>query len=305
MTSETELVTFIRTLLGAGLIITNVSTKPNFTVVNAERFDEFRLSSRYVFVYCTSGVLSKADCSTIDKLVEETHAALVIAGDAETRPTSGVVLSKQDLLARLGGAVSSLLPLEPDYPAQLVTLSSNHLPNGLKGTPDDLFESYVHAGLQFLLRGRVLRFGQERRFEALPDGMAISGTAPIILYDCKAAASGYEITKDTLRQFSDYIDDYQTRYETYLGRPYAFLVVSSSFQELSTLQQRSNEMYSDCQVPLVCMTAQTLADCIGLFTDRPRYRMAVDWRRIFVPPRVESSAVTKELTARTKDNIIR
>jgi hypothetical protein len=54
MTSQTELVTFIRTLLGAGLTITNVSTKPNFTVVNAERFDEFKLSSRYVFIYCTS-----------------------------------------------------------------------------------------------------------------------------------------------------------------------------------------------------------------------------------------------------------
>ncbi len=305
MTSQTELVTFIRTLLGAGLTITNVSTKPHFTVVNAERFDEFKLSSRYVFVYCTSGALSRADCRTINKLVEETHAALVIAGEVEERPIIGAVLSKQDLLARLGGAVSSLLPLEPDYPGQLALLSSNHLPTGLTGTPDDLFESYVHTGLQFLLRGRVLRFGQERRFEALPDGMVINSAAPIILYDCKAAASGYEITKDTLRQFTDYINDYHTRYESYLGRPHAFLVVSSSFQEPSTLQQRSNELYADCQVPLVCMTARTLADCIGLFADRPRHRMAVDWRRIFVPPQVETSSVKKELAARTKDSVIR
>jgi hypothetical protein len=305
MTPQTELATFIRTLLGAGLTITNVSTKPNFTVVNAERFDEFRLSSRYVFVYCTSGALSRADCRTINKLVEETHAALVIAGDTEERPITGAVLSKQDLLSRLGGAVSSLLPLEPNYPAELVILSSNHLPNGLKGTPDDLFEAYVHAGLQFLLRGRVLRFGQERRFEALPDGMVINSAAPIILYDCKAAASGYEITKDTIRQFTDYVNDYQTRYESYLGRPHAFLAVSSSFQESSTLQQRSNELYADCQVPLVCMTAHTLADCIGLFAECPRHRMAVDWRRIFVPPQVETSGVKKELVARTKDSVIR
>jgi hypothetical protein len=233
VTYNNEVPTFIRTLVGAGLTIKNVSTKPTFIVVSAERFDEFGIPTNYLFVFCTSGVLSLGDCRTMGKLANENRASLVIAGGAEQIPTSGVLITKEELLAKLGGPVSSLLPLEPNYSSQLVTLSSNQLPAGLVGKPDDLFELYVHSGLQFLLRGRVLRYGQERRFEALPDGVVVNSSAPLMLYDCKAAASGYEITKDSLRQFADYVRDFRSRYEQYLGRAHAFLAVSSSFQETS------------------------------------------------------------------------
>jgi hypothetical protein len=52
------------------------------------------------------------------------------------------------------------------------------------------------------------------------------------------------------------------------------------------------------------MTAQTLAECINLFADRPRYRMAVDWRQIFVPAQVQTSSVKKQLAARVKNGVI-
>jgi hypothetical protein len=301
---QAEVATFIRTLVGAGLIVKNVTSKPHFLVANAERFDEFGIPANYLFVYCTSGTLSSADCPTVGKLADENHAALVIAGGADQRPASGVLISKEDLLAKLGGAVSSLLPLEPEYSSQLVTLSLNQLPSGLVGRPDDLFELYVHAGLQFLVRGRVLRYGQERRFEALPDGVVINSSAPLMLYDCKAAASGYEITKQTIRQFADYVRDFHNRYEKYLGRLHAFLVISSAFQDIAVLRQRANELYGDSQVPLVCMTAETLAEAVKLFADRPLHRVAVDWRQIFVPAQVELSAVRKQLEARIKDRVI-
>ena len=301
---QRELATFIRTLVGAGLTVTTAITKPNCLVVSATRSDEFGLPSNYVFAYGTAGSFSSAHCATLAKVAKESRAALVIAGEASAPPKSGVVITKDDLLAKLGGPVLSLLPLEPDYAAQLVALGSSKLPSGLTGRADDLFEAYVHAGLQFLVRGRVLRYGQKRRFEALPDGLAFDN-APLMLYDCKAAESEYSITKESIRQFGDYIRDFRKRYGKYLGQPHAFLLISSTFQSDKHITGKSNELYADCHVPLVCMTAQTLAECVEIFADRPRYRMAIDWARIFVPPTVDTAAVRKQVEAREKDRIMR
>lgn len=222
MDYQDEVATLIRTLVGAGLTVTNVTTKPHFLVINARRFDEFGNAANYLFAYCTSGILSSGDCHTVRKLADNSRASLVIAGGADQAPAGCVPISKADFLAKLGGAVSSLLPLDPNYASDLLTLSLNRLPSGLVGKPDDLFELYVHAGLQFLLRGRVLRYGQERRFEALPDGIVINSSAPLMLYDCKAASLRYEITKETIRQFGDYVRDFRPPCRTRLQLQHPF-----------------------------------------------------------------------------------
>ena len=252
---QLEIATLIRTLLGAGLTITNVTTKPHYLVLSAQRFDEFGIPANYLFAYCTSGALSLADCRTLNKLARENHAALVIAGEVAEPQEEGVLVGKAELLGKLGGPITSLLALEPEYEDHVLLLSKNRLPSGLTGKADDLFESYAHAGLQFLLRGRVLRYGQERRFEALPDGLVINSPAPLMLYDCKAAQPPYEITKNAIRQFADYIRDFKRRYGAYLEQPHAFLAISSEFQDIAALRKRANELYADCQVPLVCMTS--------------------------------------------------
>jgi hypothetical protein len=305
---KSEVATFIRTLVGAGFAVTNTTTKPNYFVAHAKRFDEFGIESTYVFGYCTSGIPSEADCVTLKKLALETQSALVIACDSTAAAGIGgevVSISKDDLLAKLGGPVTSLLPLEPEYEAQLRLLAKNQVPAGLHGKADDLFERYVHAGLQFLLRGRVLRYGQERRFEALPDGLILNSSAPLMLYDCKATDSVYEITKDTIRQFADYIREFRNRYSNYLEEPHAFVVVAPEFQRVSALQNRSNELYAQCRVPLVCLTAEALATCIKLFADRPLLRATIDWKTVFSPPMVEVSNLEKQVTARVNDRVIR
>jgi hypothetical protein len=293
-------------LVGAGFTVTNTTTKPSYFVAHAKRFDEFGIASRYVFGYCTSGALSAADRATLNKLALENLASLVIAGNIEPGTDGvGVCIGKEDLLAKLGGAVMSLLPLEPEYTAQLLSLAKNQLPDGLIGKADDMFERYVHAGFQFLLRGRVLRYGQERRFEALPDGLVLNSSAPLMLYDCKATESVYEITRDTIRQFADYVRSFQARYGNYLEEPHAFVIVAPDFQRLSTLHGRSNELYAHCHVPLVCLTASALAACVRLFVERPLLRTAIDWKEIFVPPMVEVSNLEKQVTARVNDRVIR
>ncbi len=181
----------------------------------------------------------------------------------------------------------------------------NKLPAGLKGKPDDLFEAYAHAGLQFLWRGRVIRYGQERRFEAVPDGLALGANAPFLLYDCKAADSFYEFSATTVRQFADYINDFNRRYQGYLGRLHCFLAISSAFQEEGTLRNRSDELHGKCGVPLVCLTAKELARMVTLFSKHLALRSVVDWTDILRPPIVDFSRVEAGLQARIRDGIVR
>jgi hypothetical protein len=76
---------------------------------------------------------------------------------------------------------------------------------GVSGRPDVLFEEYTHVALQFLLADRVIRYGQERRGEAVPDGIAFAQGQAILPYDAKAYAGGYEVSRDSVRQFGDYV----------------------------------------------------------------------------------------------------
>jgi hypothetical protein len=301
-----EVATLIRTLFGAGFLVNNVQRKPNYLAISAKRFDEFGIATPYLFAYAGDKLLSNADSVALTKVAGTHQAALIIIGEISGPPTNLIVLTKDVLFAKFGGAISSLLPLEPQYGSQLITLARNELPPGLTGKADDLFEAYTHSGLQFLFKGRVIRYGQERRFEVLPDGVVVASSAPLMPYDCKAAASGYEISRNSIRQFADYVKSFRSRWGSFIPTPlHAFLIISSAFDSTKVLQERSNELYSECNVPLVCMTADCLKDCVEEFSSKPHLRSVIDWRRIFVPSLVDIAAVRQQIAARMKDGIAR
>lgn len=303
---EEELPNLMRTLLAAGFEVSRVDRKPNYLALNLERPDEFGIGIKYLLAYAGDGVISDADIDGLKKPAASQSSSLVIvSGNTNIPAGSAVVITKAKFFGLVGGVVSSVLPLEADYGTQLTVLAKNKLPPGLAGEPDDLFESYVHAGLQFLLRGRVLRYGQNRRFEAVPDGLAIVKGAPLILYDAKAAKDPYELSKTAIRQFSDYVSQFHNRYEEHVGRVHAFAVVSGSFQGRDVLMERSNELYAECHVPLVCVTAESVAQMVSLFADRPVFRSVVDWKNIFVPPVLDFAKVKEIVDARKRDEVVR
>ena len=43
----------------------------------------------------------------------------------------------------------------------------------MAGKPDDMLELYSEECLEYMLECPVRRYGQERRFERLPDGLAL------------------------------------------------------------------------------------------------------------------------------------
>lgn len=284
----------------------NLMRTPNYLAFNLERPDEFGIAIKYLLGYAGDRPISDADIEGLRKPASSESSSLVVVSSNTNIPAdSAVVLTKAKFFGLMGGVVSSVLPLEPEYGSQLTVLAKNELPDGLAGEPDDLFEAYVHAGLQFLLRGRVLRYGQNRRFEAVPDGLALIKGAPLILYDAKAAKETYGLSKIAIRQFSDYITQFHIRYEEHVGRVHAFAVVSGSFQDRGILMERSNELYAACGVPLVSVTAESIAQMVALFADRPVFRSVVDWKSIFVAPFLEFAKVKEIVETRKRDDVVK
>jgi hypothetical protein len=203
-----------------------------------------------------------------------------------------------------GGPVYSTSPFDPEFGARLVTLGRNKLPPGLSGAPDDLFEVFVRVALEFILGGRVIRYGQERRFEARPDGLALPRHGFTLMYDAKAYTTAYPVTAESIRQFKSYVEDFRRRYNPYL-RLNAFVVVSTKFEQgQSALEERNREMIAECSVPLVFLRSAVLSDIIQLIAGRPSARGAINWARVFADPIVSVKRVSREMIAIDKDGIL-
>ena len=207
--------------------------------------------------------------------------------------------------ARLGGPIKSWLPLEPSFPEALDILGHNRLLEGVEGRPDELFEEYVHVALQFLLTTRVIRYGQGRRGEAVPDGAALERDGLISLYDAKAYENGYSVTLDSVRQFSSYVKKFNKKYELYIGRVHSFLLVSGQFVEgRRSLQEKSDQMYSECGTRLTYLAAHDLGAATRLLAAQPAFRSSINWKQIFSRTFVTVDDVEKSLKAAQKDQVI-
>jgi len=301
---ERKISTIINTLIGSGFQLLNVTSKPSYLLLRVYRTDEFGIPRRYVFAYSGDYTIKAPAIAGLRKVAANDTAPLVIIGTAEKSDPEIPILTLDQFVGQMGGSVPTFLPLELEYPAQLTELAFNKKPPGLIGKADDLFEAYVHAGLQFLLQRKVIRYGQNRLFETVPDGLVLGRDSVRLLYDCKAYKKGYPLSRDAIRQFADYVRSFHQRYESYIGRLHAFLVISGKFQSDATLDTRSQELYSESQVPLVFMSAATLGEIVTLFASAPRYRSTIDWKVVFSATTIEAKAVKAQLSARKKDKVI-
>jgi hypothetical protein len=202
----------------------------------------------------------------------------------------------------LGGEVSSYLATSSDYGARIKLLGFNKLPRGLEGEPSEIFEQYVYEGLQFSLPGRVLRYGKERSFEPLPDGISFERNQPFILYDAKAYGKGYPMTIGSIRQFADYVDDFNERYSALIGRVYRFVVISGKFT--GNMQEKAAELYKKCKVGLSYLTANDLAKMTELIKDVPKFRSNINWFTIFSRENITAKLVEAEIKRVKKDGIV-
>lgn len=300
-----DLGTIHRTLFSAGFIVTNFSRKPSYIAFHVFRSDEFGVKAKYLIAFSDSENFSPVDFNALQRSATYHSEYLVLVGSTSESKTDGIpLISPEIFFQRLGGTVSSYLPLESFYHEHLEILGRNKLPAGLTGKADELFEEYVYVGLQFLLQHRVIRYGQERLFEKLPDGIAFGGSV-LLLYDCKAAHKGYEISSNSMRQFADYVNAFHRRYQNYIGRVNSFLVISGFFQHVNTLEDRSRELLAECGVPLSFLTAKEMGEIVRLFVENPVYRQSIDWKRVFSGGLIQTARVVEDLRERRKDGVIR
>jgi hypothetical protein len=124
------------------------------------------------------------------------------------------------------------------------------------------------------------------------------------LYDAKAYSNGYDVTLDSIRQFSSYVTEFRSRYSQYFELN-AFIVISGSFpHSKETLEGRSRQFLSETSIPLAFLTAESVVQIIDLLSNFPSARRSINWRKIFVNPVVGPELVQAELQLINKDKII-
>lgn len=304
MIDAPELQTMVRTLVANGFDIRNVTHKARCAIVSCARFDEFGGTVEYDLAL-SDEPLKSSDASAFRRHAETRKAiAILIAPGSD--PLEIARLDWYQFLSRSGGAVKSWLPLNADFGAHLIELGHNRAAEGLLGRPDDLFEQYVHAGLQFILADQVIRYGQSRRGEILPDGGGFGRRQPLFLYDAKAYANGYSMSTASLRQFGDYVRRFHEKYEISVGRLAVFVTISGHFADSSkSLIRYSQDLQADCGVPLAYIDADVMAKMVQLLSERPSFRTVLDWRRIFARVIISIEAVRRHLQNVEKDGLIR
>jgi len=289
------------TLFASGLILERARRVDDVVFLTCYQEDDFGCRIRYLIAFSEKPIPVEVLASAA-KVAQSDGAYAVIVGSTYG-PTEIPVLTLESFLARFGGPVRSLLPLKPTFGHEIQVLGDNRLPDGISGRPDDLFEEYVRAGLQFITGRRVVRYGQSRRGESVPDGYMSLGDC-YILYDAKAAGGGYEVDAATVRQCSSYVRDFTERYEHH-QKLYAFLVVSGQFSNPSKLDDRSRELYADSRVPLVFLTAVDLAAGVEYFKTDPVLRETTDWKAVFAKTTISADTIRQYAKTARRDGIVR
>lgn len=203
-----------------------------------------------------------------------------------------------------GGIVNTGLILIPDLPHILDELGRNKLPKVLQGDAFDLHELYVKECFQFILQSPTKRYGKERLFESIPDGIVVCKNGMMILYDSKAYVNGFDFTADDIKRFAFYVDDFNKRYSALLGKVFTFTVITGKLNPtLKAIEKRSTELYKKCNCNLSCITSRELGNIVQLLQKEPNIRASIVWKNIFAELLIDSALVQKEILRVKKDNL--
>ena len=296
--NQSDLATVVRTLVLTGFEMRDVRRTDHNCIIRASRYDPFGAQIHYALLI--------DDTPTRDTLEPFLNAAraseAVPVGIGPWKHDTIPVVTLADFYRHLGGAVTEDIVYREDLRDVLHALGHNRLPDGETGEPQDLLEEYVKQCVQFLTGQRSLRYGQDRLFESVPDGIALGDA--VLLLDSKAYSDGYDISADDVKRFTKYVTDFNTRYEQQIGPIFSFCVVTGTFKRgAASLENRREELYAACRTQLSCMTALTLGEMVELTLGSVPARRSVDWRRLFARLEIKSAALEAEFARVKKDGI--
>lgn len=293
----------IRTCLVNGFHLDGAIRSVGHVILELHKYGQFGERIDYSIAIFESSPPSAAVAAFI-KSAEHSHRQPILVSPPGKFPC--IQLSSDEFFSTLGGPIDYALLLEHDLPERLEKLGLNQGWPGLLKSPEDALEDYAKASLEFMLANRAHKWGIDRRFEPLPDGVALGPNNIVLLYDAKAYSGGYSVTADDVRRFRDYIDDFHIKYVEYLGRVHSFVVISGLFnQDEDQMAARSADLYANCQVLLSFLKARTLGDIVQLLLSHTQMRNAVGWKDIFSKTEVTIEDVRRQVESLLKDKLLR
>jgi len=297
----------VRTLLINGYAIDSFdSPSPDVWIIHVRKIDILGAQSRAILVFAED---MSAALSHRVKSEAERYGGVAIAITSQGVKESDSSLRRYSLpefFDILGGEIAVDRIFRPDLEAVMTELGHNRMPDGFIGTADDLLEDYTKDCLQFLLECPVRRYGQERRFEKLPDGLSLGRDSFNLFFDAKAYHEVFHPSADDIRRFASYIEQFNQVYRQYVGPISIFVVVSGTFStDEKAIAQKSNDLFALCQTQLGFLESAELARMVNLVRPVAQTRGAVNWRNVIQPGRVSIGRLSAELEKINKDKVVR
>jgi nucleoside diphosphate kinase len=293
----------ISTLITSGFHISKVErVSGNNQIINAYKFDRLGAQIRYSLLFSE---LSETDTliKYLQKIAKRYNSLPIIISD-KIKTTECQSYTNDEFYKTLGGYVNTGIILIPNLSVILNDLGHNNLPLGLTGEPDDLHEIYIAECLQFIMSSPTKRYGIDRLFESLPDGVVLGKDKYMILLDSKAYSKGFDFSSDDIKRFASYISDFSQRYSSFFGSIFSFVVVSGEFNDsINSIENRSEELYKLSNCRISCIESKILGEIVELIKSRPEIRLSINWKNIFTETMVETKHVLKEIKRIEKDKI--
>lgn len=298
-----QLKDILSTLITHGFQVDDVErVTPTNTIISIYKYDKLGAQIKYSILFTEDLIKSQA----VEQLltVSKTYVSkpLLVSDNIKTDKCDSYAF--KDFFDFFGGLINTGLILISNLVEILKELGYNKLPDGLAGKPDDLLELYVKECLQFVMMSPALRYGSDRLFESLPDGIVLSKDGFMTLHDAKAYEKGFNFALDDIKRFAGYVNDFNTRYSNYFGNIFTFIVITGHFNDSEeSLRNRSDELYKICNCKLTCIEAAELGEIVNLLQKDQQHRGSIVWKNILSNIVVKKEHVLSEINRILKDKV--
>lgn len=293
----------IATLVTNGFHINQVDRfASNNSIISTYKYDKLGAEIRYSILFSEDKSETAIQKSLIKIAKTYTSKPLLISDYISVSDVT--IYSTKQFFDFFGGIVNTGLILIPNLPDILDKLGHNKLPPSLIGDPDKLLELYTSECFQFIFQSPTRRYGSDRSFTKLPDGIVLCKNKFMILFDSKAYKEGFGINSDDINRFAFYVNDFNNRYADYFGNIFTFIIVSGHFTDSEkSISKRSEELYQHCNCKISSITSKELGNIVQLTQSYSQVKGSINWKNIFSKTIVESKHVQQEINRISKDKI--
>jgi hypothetical protein len=302
MTAE-DFSNIISTLVLNGFHIHQVERFYGMTsIIHTYKYDKLGAEIRYSILFSED----KSETAIMQSLEKSatTYTAMPIMVNDYWHTTKVKSYTNEKFYDFFGGIVNTGLILIPNLSQFLDELGHNQLPAGLSGKPEDLLEYYTSECLQYIFESPTRRYGSDRLFEKLPDGIVLCKGRFMILFDAKAHQDGFSFDSKTINSLRGYAEEFSQKYGSYFGSIFTVIVVSGHFNDSGkALEGRADELYKYCNCKISTISAKELGNVVELLRNNCDIKGSINWKNVFANVIVETKYVQQEIDKINKDNL--